>query len=67
MALLVIFTNISMNVYKSLDACNYFVSSHVQDVYYHEIEKVASFASSDERSVHYVVEADTSTLVFYLT
>ena len=38
-----VFTNESLNAYKSLDAYNYFVSGHVQEVYYHEIEKDCKF------------------------
>ena len=34
-----VFTNESLKGYKPLDAYNYFVSGHVREVYYHEIEK----------------------------
>ena len=37
------FTNESLKAYKSLDAYNYFVSGHVQEVYYHVIEKDCKF------------------------
>ena len=38
-----VFTNESLKAYKSLDAYNYFVSGHIQEVHYHEIAKDCKF------------------------
>ena len=38
-----VFINRSLKAYKSLDACNYLVSGHVQKVYYHDTEKYCKF------------------------
>ena len=38
-----VFTNESLKAYKYLDAYNYFVSGHVQEIYYYEIEKECKF------------------------
>ena len=38
-----VFTNESLKAYKYLDAYNYFVSDHVQEIYYYEIEKECKF------------------------
>ena len=38
-----VFRNESLNSYKPLHAYNYFVLSHVQEVYYQEIEKDCKF------------------------
>ena len=54
-----VFTNESLKAYKFLDAYNYFDLSRIQDVQYHEIEQIDSPASSNQRYIHYVIEADT--------
>ena len=38
------FTHDSLKCYKSLDAYNSFLNGHVQDVYYHEIERNSDYA-----------------------
>ena len=37
------FNKESLKAYKSLERCNSFVSGHVQNVYYHEVEKKSKF------------------------
>ena len=37
------FSKESLKVYKSLESYNFFVSGHVQNVYYHEVEKKSKF------------------------
>ena len=53
-----VFTNESWKAYKSLDAYNYFVSSHIQEVYYHEIEKDCKF---------YFIKSEVGTLYGWVT
>ena len=56
------FANVALKVYKSLDAYNYFVTSRTYIIM--KFKKIVSSASSNQRQVLYVVEADTSALVF---
>ena len=37
------FSKESLKAYKSLESYNFFVSGHVQNVYYHEVEKKSKF------------------------
>ena len=37
------FSGESLKAYKSLEAYNFFICGHVQDVYYHEIDKSNTF------------------------
>ena len=44
-----VFTNESLKAYISVNAYNYFVSGHAQEVYYHELKKTASSTSSNQK------------------
>ena len=37
------FSSESLNAYKSLEAYNFFICGHVQDVFYHKIHKSSSY------------------------
>ena len=37
------FSKESLKAYKSLESYNFFISGHVQNVYYHEVEKKSKF------------------------
>lgn len=46
-----LFLTESLKAYRLLGACNYFVSGHVQNVYYREIEKIASWQADKENFI----------------